>query len=264
MTRLWLLLALAGCDKLWGLEDIHSGSGSGSGSDADVGTDGDAEIDAFLCTPDGHDDDADMRDDSCDLCPTFYDPTPIDGDGDGLPTACDRDDVMAGERIVKYWTFPTNDLSDFMVNGSVNWVATNNGMMQMSGGSSITTKASFAPSRIELHVAGITTAGVTSELQLRLAGNTICKIVGANCGGTGTTTSVRLGTSACGNWAYPSSAARRVALFQKTGSITCEITDGGNNAPTATSGMIVPSTIGIAMTASASTQLEALVIYSAK
>jgi hypothetical protein len=51
------------------------------------------------------DEDLDGRANFCDLCPADYDPTPIDGDGDGLPDACDPDPGTASNTLVYFEPF---------------------------------------------------------------------------------------------------------------------------------------------------------------
>lgn len=257
-----IVATCAGCDRLFGLEHVPDPS---SVTDDGGQDDGNRPVDAPPCDELGHDEDVDGSADTCDACPTFYNPGDGDNDTDGLPDACDRDDAATGaDRIDTYWTFPTDDVSSFDMVGSPLWTDTNNGMLIMPYGTTVTTKMSFVPTRVELHLSGTMTTNVTSELYIRLAGVTVCKFQGASCAGTGAGTCVRVGSTAS-TWPMPASAARRIALFREGNRVACEISDG-TNAPMTVSepGGIVASTVGFATTATASTNIEALVIYAAK
>jgi hypothetical protein len=51
------------------------------------------------------DEDGDGRADFCDVCAVDSDPTPTDGDSDGVPDACDPDPAAAGNQVLYYEPF---------------------------------------------------------------------------------------------------------------------------------------------------------------
>lgn len=51
------------------------------------------------------DEDSDSRGNVCDLCPADFDPTATDGDGDGLPDACDPDPATKGNTLLYFDPF---------------------------------------------------------------------------------------------------------------------------------------------------------------
>jgi hypothetical protein len=95
-----VLLVLAGCGR-WGFDPI-SGDGATGDVKADVGK---------PCTPVGHDEDADMIDDACDVCPHLADVNQVDSDGDLVGDACDPEPMMPRQRLVLFDPFV--DLSNW-------------------------------------------------------------------------------------------------------------------------------------------------------
>lgn len=85
---------VAGCQVLFPLD---------LAADADPGT---CEV--------GHDEDGDLIDDGCDVCPHKIDPGQADRDNDGLGDECDWDQETAQE-IVAFYSFSPTD-------GSTGWV----------------------------------------------------------------------------------------------------------------------------------------------
>jgi hypothetical protein len=256
-----LLCLLTGCDKLWDLDHLPARGAVDSGGDGNDSASDVRPIDAFICTAIGHDEDADMLDDACDLCPTFYNPNDGDMDMDGLPDACDRNDaVSTHDRILKYWTFPTGDLSDFARTGSVQYDAASGGMMALGNASSLTTLASFRPTRIDFHLNSFSTTGSTSYLQIKLSGAVMCTIEGANCSGTIGQTCLRMTSTSSTVVAAPS-ALRRFELFQTSSATKIACKYGDQNNTISEPGVFVPSTIGIETSTTAQVKVEAIVLY---
>lgn len=124
---LGLVLALAGCNLVLGLEppaggDGGAGDGGAGDGGASDGGDGDRDgdqipddVDVCPDTPDPaqHDEDGDGRGDACDRCPhLFQEPTQeadLDRDGDGVPDVCDPLPDTPGGRL-RFWGF--NDQAD--------------------------------------------------------------------------------------------------------------------------------------------------------
>ena len=52
-----------------------------------------------------HDEDRDLIDDACDVCPHLADPDQADGDGDRVGDVCDPEPTLAKERIVHFDSF---------------------------------------------------------------------------------------------------------------------------------------------------------------
>jgi hypothetical protein len=80
----------------------------------------DTSGDAFVCmAPVGHDEDGDLVDDACDVCPHIADAAQADGDGDGVGDACDPRPTTPGDNIALFDAFtadtgwsPMNSLVD--------------------------------------------------------------------------------------------------------------------------------------------------------
>lgn len=66
---------------------------------------GTASLDLAGCVGALPDEDSDSRGNVCDLCPADFDPTPTDGDGDGLPDACDPDPTTKGNTLLYFDAF---------------------------------------------------------------------------------------------------------------------------------------------------------------
>jgi hypothetical protein len=255
------VIASTGCDKLFDLDHLAKGDG---GAGAGDGRPVDGKVDAFVCSPVGHDEDADGHDDACDACPTFGPYATTDTDADGLPDQCDRNNAATmSDKIIGYWPFATDDLSAFTFTGSRFYDATNNGMFNISPDSKLTTMAAYALTRVDFYLSGITMADTNSQLQLQIGGQTICTLTGAQCNGTAGGTCVRLGTSTNASWPKPSSAARRVSLYNMGNLLKCELSDGADSAPATISSTLPTGSVGFATNSSASLVINAIVIYGA-
>jgi hypothetical protein len=106
-----LLLAAAGCDRVFGLADLtgyHDGTSDArpqcdyEGLDPARDDDGDGVlngVDACPTVPSASpaDEDGDQVPDACDLCPQFV-MAGADGDCDGIGAACDPDDTLPHDR----------------------------------------------------------------------------------------------------------------------------------------------------------------------
>lgn len=64
---------------------------------------------AAACDVITHDEDGDLRDDRCDLCPHVPDPPQLDGDGDQVGDACDPEPAIARQQLVLFDPFVTLD-----------------------------------------------------------------------------------------------------------------------------------------------------------
>jgi hypothetical protein len=91
-----LLVLVAGCNAILGLDRTHVAADAG----------GDAGPDALACAI-GHDEDGDGVDDGCDVCPQIADPLQIDGDGDGIGDACDPNPADPNDVLVFFDSFAT-------------------------------------------------------------------------------------------------------------------------------------------------------------
>jgi hypothetical protein len=105
MKAVWVLLLVAGCDRLFGFDEVPA-----------------PEIDAPIggCLISGeHDDDGDCVPDSVDDCPGMPDPAQGDRDGDHVGDACDPDPLMGGNTLRVF--VPNTDpltLSNWSVSGA--------------------------------------------------------------------------------------------------------------------------------------------------
>jgi hypothetical protein len=87
----WVLV-LAGCGRV-GFEATSDGGGSGDATPR-------------VCTnPVNHDEDADLVDDACDVCPHLPDASQADGDWDGVGDACDPNPTTPGDVIAEFQSF---------------------------------------------------------------------------------------------------------------------------------------------------------------
>lgn len=265
MRRGALLLLLVGCDKLFDLDHISAGHVPGDGG-MDAGDA--AGADAIACTPVGHDEDNDTIDDACDACPTIPSAM-LDTDGDGLFNACDRDESPTGsDQVVAYWTFGTDQRSEFTVTGSTGYSSLSNGYVILNGGASLMTTQPFVPTRIELHVAMSNLTDYTADLQIWVGVGPVCHFRGANCAMGMPTAAGCVQYSAGVGTTFPATPAgvRRYSLSRSAANqLTCDVAVGPATGTTALgAGAINANTVGVAVTSTGTTRLEALVIYGAK
>jgi hypothetical protein len=103
MTRLALLVALAGCNELYGLDETELAP------DVDSDRDGIRDVDdncPQVRNPDQRDEDADTLGDSCDNCPLIDNAAQeMTGDADGVGDFCDPHPVTPGDCLVMMDTF---------------------------------------------------------------------------------------------------------------------------------------------------------------
>jgi hypothetical protein len=91
-----LLLALAGCDRVFAFDEVHTATA-------------DARRDANLCGGIDHDEDGDGIADSCDDCPADANPDQLDDDGDGVGDICDPHRMDNKDRLAHFDPFVTPD-----------------------------------------------------------------------------------------------------------------------------------------------------------
>jgi hypothetical protein len=104
-----VLLALCGCNAIFGLDATHVGHVDAGGDDAAIDA---AHADAGGCHPIGHDEDHDGTDDGCDLCPQLAnagDQPDVDSDGDGIGDPCDPDPKDGHDTLLLFDSFGVPD-----------------------------------------------------------------------------------------------------------------------------------------------------------
>jgi len=262
-----VLIALAGCDQLFNLDHIKEGTLPVDASDVT----GDGKIDspppdAFVClNPVGHDEDGDELDDNCDGCPTFYALTDGDNDQDGLPNVCDRDDAANHrDRIIAYWTFPTNDMTGLTKTGTSMHRSLNNGEWLIPNNSSLGTSAFYVLTRIDVHIAGMTLPTFSDEVDIQVGGMTVCRYRGTQCGSNPGTCLTNGGATA--PWPQVPMNARLISLYQDGTDLVCDI----RSSPTApattvsSSGGFTNGNVTIVANAGGGITVQSLVLYAQK
>lgn len=259
------LLVVSGCDRLFALDHLpeHAGDAGRDGVASDSES-GDAMVpaDAALCVGNLFDEDSDGISDNCDSCPTYAN-LGMDSDGDGLDNACDRDDAPGGDRILFYSTFAqASDLARFNTS-SVNYTALNKGTVTLTNASSFSTVDAFQPTRVEVHITGITgSAGQFTELVISLGSGVRCHVQAADCAGASGTTCVKIDNGGSAGWPHGASTARLLALFGSF-PMNCQVSSPTASPATATvNAGFQGSTIALAAP-NAGVTIEAFVVYGA-
>jgi len=98
----------------------------------------DVPPDTSTCTPIGHDEDGDGRDDACDNCPTYFNEDQADTDGDGLGDACESpwNDALL-DMVMTFDAFTPSSLP------VVTWTATGGSWLSESGDSVVGSSAPY-------------------------------------------------------------------------------------------------------------------------
>jgi hypothetical protein len=256
-----LVIASTGCDKLFDLDHLDpadGGTGDGGVGDAKL-------VDAPPCNPIGHDEDGDLLDDACDACPTFGPGSLADADGDGLTNSCDRDNAESkSDRILAYWSFATDNLTDFTYTANKVYDSSNNGMYNFSPANTVRTKASYPLTRVDFHIAGITMQDFSSQLSIQIGAITYCTYRGAACGGTGPGTCQAFNTTSS-TWPMQPSAATHISMYRDGSVVRCAISsgDGSNAAPVGVIQQMPTGSVGFVTNSSTSILVTAIVIYGA-
>lgn len=141
--KLGLLLALAGCNQIFGNHNVQPG----------------LQTDANLCNvpatdPQFHDEDRDGRADSCDNCPGTSNPSQEDGDGDMVGDACDPHPTMAIDRRFAFINFEDDATPLTIVSGS--W-AIHNGALYIDHAAAgnrdvLVADTPGVPSQVDAHI----------------------------------------------------------------------------------------------------------------
>jgi hypothetical protein len=105
----WLLLALAGCNPLLGIDQTHAVD-AGPDFDSDGVPDGQDNC-PMVANPGQSDKDHDGVGDACDNCPLIPNVSQNDRDGDSVGDACDRSPFIAGDCLLLFDSF--HDPSQF-------------------------------------------------------------------------------------------------------------------------------------------------------
>lgn len=267
MRALLVVLLLGGCDQLFDIERVDLSRNDGGGiADGGARDDGDVPPDAaFTCPiqPALYDEDGDSIDDRCDGCPTVPSDE-LDGDGDGLPNACDYDLALSGDRILFAATFADPaELGSFVAAGaSYNAAGT---AISLGSGGSLTTTDSFTPLAIEVHVTPSPMAMMVPEVRV---GTPLkrCRVIGASCSSITSmsgSTCARISDVSAAELPRPINELQRVLVTTAGNNSTCEIrmatvsVNATGVGPLATGAVAVEA---IATTA----QVRSVVIYGAQ
>lgn len=270
---LWLitlLLLASGCNKLFDLEYVETGSGSstdggGSGSDDDAGADGDGGIDANLggCATAPqfpHDEDNDQIDDSCDGCPT-QPSTTTDGDGDGLPAACDRSSTTK-EEIKRVWLFATaSDTAGLTLTNAVH-NSLGNGSLQLSKSATVHTNDLFLPTRIEVNVRGAAPGTSAGKLAVSLPGIVACEVTAQACSTAADSTcgTVVPSPNTGATLASAISSLKRIVFYDQSGA-RCDISNSSGTVGAIGTASFAPSSIDITTNSELTVFIDSIVIY---
>jgi hypothetical protein len=107
--------------------DADSDADADSDSDAEAHSDADSDPDPDVappCAPVGHDEDFDIVDDGCDLCPTVADPGQRDADRDGLGDICEWPGSPGTlDEVVWFDAFAPIDVGSYAATGAATWTA---------------------------------------------------------------------------------------------------------------------------------------------
>jgi hypothetical protein len=143
--RLVAVVAVAcGCGRV-AFESVPDADGAISPGDA---VDGPA-----LCSPSGHDEDADGIDDACDMCPHVFDIGQVDSDGDRVGDACDPEQSTARQQIVIFDPFVALEPSWTNLGATL---GTDELVLDARGGISVQIHRALIPTH-DLFIVGVTT-----------------------------------------------------------------------------------------------------------
>jgi hypothetical protein len=261
MRWLVVLVAVAGCDKLFSVDHItvHGGEQGMDGGDGDARPVDSPDLDADLCTM-MPDEDGDGVSDICDACPTVNNTNPANADSDELPDACDPRPTTPGDRIVFKALFTTvDDEALFMFSGShsYNGAPINHGIETLGAAgtpSGMQTNDPFTPIKIEVNVAGFTSATTNDEVGV---GTSAVKCFVNQC--SLGTCFVMIPGNGAGNISSQPSSVSQISI-RAAGGLVCTVTGNGSSGSTSNSGFgfapIIIGTLGDAVV-----PVKSIVVY---